>query len=75
MILDALCAAIKEGLEERKLEKDKEAAEEEATAVEEKPAGKTLRGRRASKPAKAEEEAAEKVAEEAPVAEPEKKEE
>ena len=86
MILDALCAAIKEGLEERKLEKDKEAAEEEATAVEEKPAGKTLRGRRASKPAKAEEDGAEKVteaapaeeapkAEEAPATEPEKKEE
>ena len=81
MVLDALCAAIKEGLEERKLEKDKEAAEEEAAPVEEKPAGKTLRGRRASKPAKAEEEGAEKVAEaapaaeEAPAAEPEKKEE
>ena len=86
MILDALCAAIKEGLEERKLEKDKEAAEEEATSTEEKPAGKALRGRRASKPAKAEEAAAEKVAEaapaeeapkaeEAPATEPEKKEE
>ena len=53
-VLGALCAAIQEGLEERKLEKDKEAAEQEATSVEEKPAAKALRPRRSSKAAKEE---------------------
>ena len=44
-ILTALCTAIQEGLEERKLEKDKEA---EAAPAEEAPkAEKALRGRRA----------------------------
>ena len=61
-ILTAVCGAVKEGLEERKLEKDKDAAQEEG-AAEEKPAGKALRSRRGAKPAKAE---AEKPAE-APV--------
>ena len=73
-VLTALCAAIQEGLEERKLEKDKEGAE---AAAEEsvKPAEKTLRSRKAKK---AEEAPAEPVAEpveaveavEAPAAEP-----
>ena len=74
IVLAALCEAIKEGLEERRLEKDKEAAEEEATATEEKPAAKALRSRRGSKATKAEAEEAEKVdatakPEEAPAAE------
>ena len=60
-VLSALCAAIQEGLEERKLEKDKEAEEE--GAGEDKPAAKPLRSRRGSKATKAEAEAAEKVAE------------
>ena len=78
-ILNVLCAAIAEGLEERKLEKDKEAVEEEGEAAEVKPAAKTLRSRKAApkaeKPAeapKAEEPAAEPAAapaEEAPKAE------
>ena len=57
-VLTALCAAIQEGLEERKLEKDKEAATEGEAA---KPAeGKTLRSRKGAKKEepKAEEEAA-----------------
>ena len=53
-IMEALCGAIKEGLDERKLEKEKETPEQ----TEEKPAGKKLRARKGAKPA-----------EEAPVAE------
>lgn len=51
-IMTALCAAIQEGLEERKSEKEKEAATEDAEA----PAASTvkLRSRRGSKPANAE---------------------
>ena len=68
-VLTALCTAIQEGLEERKLEKDKEA---EAAPAEEAPkAEKTLRSRRAKKveeAAPAEAEAPK--AEEAPAAEP-----
>ena len=46
-VLSALCAAIQEGLDERKLEKDKEA---EAAPAEEAPkAEKTLRSRKAKK--------------------------
>lgn len=45
VIMEALCAAIKEGLDERKLEKDKETPEQ----TEEKPAGKKLRGRKGAK--------------------------
>ena len=60
-ILNVLCAAIQEGLDERKLEKDKEAAEE--TVVEEgaKPAARKLRARKGGKDGeeKAEEAAAE----------------
>ena len=54
-IMEALCGAIKEGLDERKLEKEKETPEQ----TEEKPAGKKLRARKSAKPA----------AEEAPAAE------
>ena len=65
VIMEALCAAMKEGLEERKLEKDKEAPEQS----EEKPAGKKLRSRKAGKPAAKEEAAEAEVETEAPVAE------
>ncbi len=75
-VLTALCAAIQEGLDERKLEKDKEveaAPAEEAAAPK---AEKTLRSRRTKKAeaAPAEEAAApaaEPAAEAAPAAEPE----
>ena len=61
-IMDVMCAAINEGLSERKLEKEKE-----AETVEEKPvAGKKLRAR---KGAKAEEPAAEAPAAETPAEE------
>jgi len=57
-IMNILCAAIAEGLEERKLEKDKEApAEEEAGTEAAKPAARKLRSRKGAK------------AEEAPAAE------
>ena len=50
-IVNILCAAIQEGLEERKLEKDKEAAAAEETSSDEKPAGaRRLRSRRSGKP-------------------------
>lgn len=68
-VLSILCAAIKEGLEERKLEKDKEAIEDAKNATDEKPAAKNLRSRRGgAKAPKAEAEEA-PVAAEAPVAE------
>ena len=68
-VLTALCTAIQEGLEERKLEKDKEA---EAAPAEEAPkAEKTLRSRRAKKAEEAAPAEAEAPkAEEAPAAEP-----
>ena len=50
-IMNVLCKAIQEGLEERKLEKDKEVAEEEEAV---KPAVKKLRARKGAKPAEAE---------------------
>ena len=62
-IMNILCAAIAEGLEERKLEKDKEAPAEEV-AEPAKPAARKLRARKGAE-AKAEEAAAE-----APAAEP-----
>ena len=70
-ILNVLCAAIAEGLEERKLEKDKEAVEEEGEAAEVKPAAKTLRSRKAAPKAEKAEAPAEPAApaEEAPKAE------
>ena len=67
-ITGALCAAIQEGLSERKLEKEKEAVNEAA----EKPATKKLRPRKAAKADEAAEEApkaeAEEAVEEAPKA-------
>ena len=68
VILNACCAAIAEGLEERKVEKaDEKAAKEqaEANAIEDKP--KRARKARKDAPAKEEEAAkAEETAEEAP---------
>ena len=64
-VLTALCTAIQEGLEERKLEKDNEAAEAPAEEAAAPKAEKTLRSRRTKKA----EEAA-PAAEAAPVAEP-----
>ena len=63
VILDALCGAIKEGLEERKLEKDKE---EEAREADNAASGKKMRPRKGAAP-KAE---AAPAAEVAPAAEP-----
>ncbi len=63
VILDALCGAIKEGLEERKLEKDKE---EEAREADSAASGKKMRPRKGAAP-KAE---AAPAAEAAPTAEP-----
>jgi len=64
LVMNILCQAIEEGLSERKLEKDKEAAEEtaegEALA---NPTGKKLRARKSAKPVDV-------AAEAAPVAEP-----
>ena len=68
-IMDALCQAIQEGLEERKLEKDKEVATEEAEL---KPTVKKLRARKGAKQVEVE---AETVEESAPKAEEEKTEE
>lgn len=55
-IIDALCKAIQEGLDERKLEKEKEAAAEQAEA---QPTQKKLRARRGARPVDVEEVAAE----------------
>ena len=64
LVMNILCQAIEEGLSERKLEKDKEAAEEtaegEALA---NPTGKKLRARKSAKPVDV-------AAEAAPAAEP-----
>ncbi len=58
LVMEVLCNAIQEGLEERKLEKEKEAAEQPAAAPQEAAApGKKLRPRRATKVEVAEEEA------------------
>ena len=62
-ITGVLCAAIQEGLNERKLEKEKEV---EVAPAEEKPAGRKLRSR---KNAKSEEEAVEAPVAETPAAE------
>ena len=64
-VLTALCTAIQEGLDERKLEKDKEAAEAPAEEAAAPKTEKTLRSRRTKKA----EEAA-PAADAAPVAEP-----
>ena len=65
-IMNILCAAIAEGLEERKLEKDKEAPAEETEQTEPKAATRKLRSRKGAKAEEAPE--AEKV-EVAPAAE------
>ena len=67
LIMDVMCKAISEGLEERKLEKEKEAPEADAEAASEAPA-KKLRSRRAPK-AEAAEEAAPAAETETPAAE------
>jgi len=67
LIMDVMCKAISEGLEERKLEKEKEAPEADAEAAAEAPA-KKLRSRRAPK-AEAAEEAAPAAETETPAAE------
>ena len=67
-VVNVLCKAIQEGLEERKLEKDKEVAEEEAAV---KPTAKKLRARKGARPVDVEAEAEEEAAE-APAAEEEK---
>ncbi len=66
-ILSALCEAIREGLEERKLEKDKN-VDEDADAADERPAARTLRSRRGPKAPKKEKEDVEEI-DEAPVKE------
>ena len=71
-VVNVLCKAIQEGLEERKLEKDKEVAEEEAAV---KPTAKKLRARKGARPVDVEAEGeveAEAEAAEAPAAEEEK---
>lgn len=69
-VVSVLCKAIQEGLEERKLEKDKEVAEEEASV---KPTAKKLRARKGARPVDVEAETAEAAeAAEAPAAEEEK---
>ncbi|MBR4809224.1 MAG: 30S ribosomal protein S2, partial [Bacteroidales bacterium] len=64
-IMNVLCAAIAEGLEERKLEKDKEAPAEEEAVEAPKAATRKLRARKGAKADEAEAPAAE-----APAAEP-----
>ena len=66
VILDALCGAIKEGLEERKLEKDKE---EEAREADNAASGKKMRPRKGAAPKAEAAVEAEPAAEEAPAAE------
>ncbi len=56
VIMNVLCTAIQEGLDERKLEKEKEAAEQ--PAAEEKAPAKKLRARKGAKPVNVEAEAA-----------------
>ncbi len=69
LVLNILCQAIEEGLGERKLEKDKEVAEETAEGEAlSNPTGKRLRSRRGAKPVDVTAPAAEPV--EAPAAEP-----
>lgn len=65
-IMDILCQAINEGLNERKLEKEKETPE---AADDKQVAGKKLRSRKGAKAEEATEEVAVPAVEEAPVAE------
>ncbi len=60
-IMNILCGAIAEGLEERKLEKDKEASAEETADTEAKAAPRKLRSRKGAKAEEAAEAPAEKV--------------
>ena len=71
LIMDVMCQAINEGLEERKLEKEKEAPEAVEAPAEAAAPAKKLRARRAPKAeaAEAPAEEAPKAAEEAPAAE------
>lgn len=70
VILDALCAAIQEGMNERKLEKEKETENETAEGEAlSNPTGKRLRSRRGAKPV-ASSEAAEAAEPAAPAAKP-----
>ena len=64
VIMDAVCAAINEGLEERKLEKDKEEEETENTEAAAPAAGKKLRSRKAAAEKAEEVKAAEEAKEE-----------
>ena len=74
VIVSACCSAIAEGLEERKLEKDKEAPAEEEAAEAPKAATRKLRARKGAKADEAEAPSAEPVAApEEPAAEPEVK--
>jgi len=66
LVVDILCKAIQEGLNERKLEKEKEAVAEESMAA---PTTKKLRSRKSAKPVEVEAPAEEKPKEEAPKAE------
>ncbi|MBQ0127426.1 MAG: 30S ribosomal protein S2 [Bacteroidales bacterium] len=56
-IMNILCAAIQEGLDERKLEKDKEAPADEAEAKAAAATGKKLRARKGARPVDVEAEA------------------
>ena len=49
LIMDVMCKAIQEGLDERKLEKEKEAAEAPAAPAADAAPGKKLRARKATK--------------------------
>ena len=68
-IMNILCAAIAEGLEERKLEKDKEAPEQEEAQSEPKAATRRLRSRKAAKEEAPEQAEKVEVAAEQPAAE------
>ena len=68
-IMNVLCAAIAEGLEERKLEKDKEAPEQEEAQSEPKAATRRLRSRKAAKEEAPEQAEKVEVAAEQPAAE------
>ncbi len=71
LVLNILCQAIEEGLGERKLEKDKEVAEETAEGEAlSNPTGKRLRSRRGAKPVQVAETEAPAEPTEAPAAEP-----
>jgi len=74
IIMDTMCAAINEGLEERKLDKEKDSAEEEGTE-QAAPVGKKLRSRKSKEDAVEEAPKAEEPKEAAPEKEAAKAEE